>query len=225
MRGYGTGIIAVDGVTPTTNFTHSTADNATVGVGNMITMGDTIAEVKVEEVVVVANYTAVEDIKAKSALAALATNYGEVDHTKVKSVHGEKHTPPAALGAYDMSNMKFSFGRNGEHTGPPSGFLVRTSGLIPHSRFPFGVIKNWARKINTNLWHACADYMRGFTKQYNHRLYITPLFFLFHLPSLLFQIHHSAGNESGYRHIEVIHTQHCEPTILERIGFVPCCLA
>jgi len=54
------------GVTPTTNFIHSTADSATVGVGNMITLGDTIA--KVDEVVDAANYTAVEDTKANSMI-------------------------------------------------------------------------------------------------------------------------------------------------------------
>jgi len=88
MQVCGTGIISVGGAPSTTNFPHYTADNATAGVGNMITMGDTIAEV--EEVVVATNYAAVEDTKAKSAPAALAANYGEVDHTKVKSVHGEK---------------------------------------------------------------------------------------------------------------------------------------
>ena len=110
----------------------------------MITLGDTNA--KVDEVVVAANYTAVENTKAKNVPAAPAVNYGEVDHTKVKNVHGEKRTPSAALGAYDMSNMKFSVGRNGEHTGLPSGFSVKASGLIPHAQLLFGVIKNWVTK-------------------------------------------------------------------------------
>ena len=136
MRGCGTGIIAVGGAPPTTNFTHSMTDNATVGAGNMITLGDTIAVV--DEAVVAANYSAVEDTKAKSAPAAPAVNYGKVDHTKVKNVNDEKHTPSAALGAYDMSNMKYSFGRNGEHTGSPSSFSVKTSGMIPHANKELG---------------------------------------------------------------------------------------
>ena len=147
--------VADDVTPPTTHYSEAMADNATIGVANMM---------------------ATEDANASDTAAAVAD---EEEKAESKAVPPSKTaTTQANTGKpvpysfsqpqqYDLSAMTFKFGANGGTSGAPCGIVITSAHAFPHKSRPYSVAPQHLKKINSNVWHLDATYLKDGMDQFS----------------------------------------------------------
>jgi hypothetical protein len=163
---------------PCTMYSPAMAENATVGVGNMMAREEVIAGVEAAEVAADAAKAEVTADAAKAEVAAdsakaesLSNNDGKqsVQNPYLKS----PYTAPKSgskLDNFDTSKMKFSFGKGGSKSGGPEGFDVTVSHGFSHKHHPYRIALVMIKKISTNIWHIDSSLLKGYCDQISAQL-------------------------------------------------------
>lgn len=82
------------------------------------------------------------------------------------TTHTEGTQKVEATGAFDMSNMKFSFDNKGASTEVACGIVVTCSHAFRHRTQPYSVAANHLRQIKSKLWHLDARFFNWQHDQY-----------------------------------------------------------